>query len=122
MKFEFTAPGTPQQNRKAERMIATIWGKLRTTMIWSEVPMSIKNKLWVEVVITLSQLQNLLSQTDKQENAQQQLYGYMPNWTRSLRTVGEMAGIRVYGVKGKMGKRGELAMLIGYHHQGLEEC
>jgi len=122
VKFEFTAPGTPQQNGKAERMIATIWGKLRTTMIWSELSMLIKNKLWAEVVITLSQIQNILSQTDKQENAKQQLYGYMPNWTRSLRTVGEMAGIRVYGVKGKMDKRGELAMLIGYHHQGLEEC
>jgi hypothetical protein len=32
VKFEFTAPDTPQQNGKIERKFATLYGKVRATL------------------------------------------------------------------------------------------
>ena len=36
IKFEFTAPNTPQQNGKAERKFATLKGRIRAMMNWGD--------------------------------------------------------------------------------------
>ena len=46
--FEFTAPGTPQQNGKVERKFATLYSKVRAMMNSARVPTEIINVLWAE--------------------------------------------------------------------------
>ena len=50
--FEFTAPGTPQQNSVVERKIPTLMGRSRAMMIQAGSSQQDKRKFWCEVVET----------------------------------------------------------------------
>ena len=44
--FEFTAPGTPQQNSVAERKIPTLMGRARTMLIQAGIESKYKGEFW----------------------------------------------------------------------------
>ena len=44
--FEFTAPGTPQQNSVAERRIPTLMGRARALMIQAGIDSKGKGEFW----------------------------------------------------------------------------
>ena len=48
--FEFTAPGTPQQNSVVERKIPTLMGRSRAMMITAGFSQQDKRKFWCEVI------------------------------------------------------------------------
>ena len=48
INFEFTAPGTPQQNGKVERKFATLYSKVRAIINIARVPVEMRNGLWAE--------------------------------------------------------------------------
>ena len=50
--FEFTAPGTPQQNSVVERKIPTLMGRSRALMITAGFSQQDKRKFWCEVIST----------------------------------------------------------------------
>ena len=50
--FEFTAPGTPQQNSVVERKIPTLMGRSRAMMIQAGFSQQDKRKFWCEVIST----------------------------------------------------------------------
>ena len=41
-KFEYTAPGTPQQNGRVERKIAVIRAKTRAMLNWAKLPQNLR--------------------------------------------------------------------------------
>jgi hypothetical protein len=45
IKFQFTAPYTPQQNCKIERKFATLWGKVRSMLNGAKLPWALGHKL-----------------------------------------------------------------------------
>ena len=45
IKFEFTAPYTPQQNCKIERKFQTLYGKIRAMLNWARLPARLRSKL-----------------------------------------------------------------------------
>ena len=58
--FEFTAPGTPQQNSVVERKIPTLMGRSRAMMITAGFSQQDKRKFWCEVISTATKLDNIM--------------------------------------------------------------
>ena len=57
--FEYTTPGTPQQNGRIERKFATLYGRVRAML--KEVGGTFKKKLWAEPANTATDLDNMLA-------------------------------------------------------------
>ena len=63
--FEFTAPGTPQQNSVAERKIPTLMGRSRAMMIQAGFSQQDKRKFWCEVISTATKLDNIMVRKER---------------------------------------------------------
>ena len=50
--FEFTAPGTPQQNSIAEKRIPMLMGRARAMLIQAGLEPKYKEEFWCEVIST----------------------------------------------------------------------
>ena len=60
--FEFTAPGTPQQNGVVERAFVTVMGRARAMMNHAGITMAKRQQLWCEAAQTATVLDNILVQ------------------------------------------------------------
>ena len=60
--FEYTAPGTPQQNGVVERAFVTVMGRARARMNHAGFTMAKRQQLWCEAAQTASLLDNILVQ------------------------------------------------------------
>ena len=52
IQFEYTAPGTPQQNGRVERKFATLYGRVRAMLNGARVPNDLRNGIWTECADT----------------------------------------------------------------------
>ena len=64
--FEFTAPGTPQQNSVVERKMPTLMGRSRAMMIEAGFSQQDKRKFWCEVISTATKLDNIMVKKKEQ--------------------------------------------------------
>ena len=60
--FEYTAPGTPQQNGVVERAFVTVMGRARAMMNHAGLTMDKRQQLWCEAAQTSTMLDNILVQ------------------------------------------------------------
>lgn len=60
IEFEYTAPGTPQQNGRVERKFATLYGRARAMMSHAGLKEKQRQLLWCEAVSTATDLENLI--------------------------------------------------------------
>jgi hypothetical protein len=58
--FEYTAPGTPQQNGRFERKFATLYGRVRAMLSGSGIEPTICSKMWSEAAQTATQLDGIM--------------------------------------------------------------
>ena len=63
--FEFTAPGTPQQNSVAERRIPMLMGRARAMLIQAGIDSKGKREFWCEVISTATKLDNIMVRPDR---------------------------------------------------------
>ena len=63
--FEFTAPGTPQQNSVAERRIPTLMGRARAMLIHAGIESKYKGEFWCEVISTATKLDNIMVRPER---------------------------------------------------------
>ena len=63
--FEFTAPGTPQQNSIAERRIPTLMGRARAMLIQAGLEPKYKGEFWCEVISTATKLDNIMVRPER---------------------------------------------------------
>ena len=63
--FEFTAPGTPQQNSVVERRIPTLMGRARAMLIQAGIDSKGKGEFWCEVISTATKLDNIMVRPDR---------------------------------------------------------
>ena len=63
--FEFTAPGTPQQNSVAERRIPTLMGRARAMLIQAGIDSKGKGEFWCEVSSTATKLDNIMVRPER---------------------------------------------------------
>ena len=63
--FEFTAPGTPQQNSVAERRIPMLMGRARAILIQAGIDSKGKGEFWSEVISTATKLDNIMMRPER---------------------------------------------------------
>ena len=116
-RFEYTAPYTPQQNGKIERKFATLYGKIRSMLNWARLSPLFKKRLWAQCANTATQLENIIVKANNTKTSYELFYGVNPEWTKFLRTFGEIAMVQdgqLGQIKGKLTNRGMPCMFIGY--------
>ena len=115
--FEFTAPGTPQQNSMVERRIPALMGRARAMLIQAGIESKYKGKFWCEVISTAKKLDNIMVRPERTKPPHTLFYGEDAKYTRSLRTFGEMAVIAIHEgkkMRSKLDDRGKTCMFVGY--------
>ena len=63
--FEFTAPGTPQQNSGVERKIPTLMGRSRAMRLTAGFSQQDKRKFWCDVISTATKLDNIMVRKER---------------------------------------------------------
>ena len=63
--FEFTAPGTTQQNSVAERRIPTLMGRTRAILIQEGIDSKGKGEFWCGVISTATKLDNIMLRPER---------------------------------------------------------
>ena len=115
--FEFTAPGTPQQNSMAERRIPTLVGRARAMLIQAGLEPKYKGELWCEVISTSTKLGNIMVRPERTKPPHTLFYGKDAKYAKSLRTFGEMGVIAIHEgkkMRSKLDDRGKTCMFLGY--------
>ena len=115
--YDFTAPGTPQQNSVAERRIATFMGRARAMLIQAGIESKYKGEFWCEVVSTATKLDNIMVRPERTKTPHTLFYGEDAKYTRSLRTFGEIGVIAIHEgkkMRSKLDDRGKTCMFVGY--------
>ena len=93
--FDFTAPGTPQQNSVAEKRIPTLMGRARAMMIQAGIDSKGKGKFWCEVISTATTLDNIMVGPERTKPPHTLFYGKDAKYMRCLRPFGEIAVIAI---------------------------
>ena len=122
IKFEFTAPNTPQQNGKVERSFATLYGRVRAMMNNAGFHAEYRSGLWTECAATATKLSNLLTGSDG-HSAYYRFHGEHPKFVRDLKVFGEVC-IRSDREQmiGKLENKGTVCVFIGYPDNHASDC
>ena len=115
--FEFTAPGTPQQNSVVERKIPTLMGRLRAMMIQAGFSQQDKRIFWCEVISTATKLDNIMVRKERTKPAHTLFYNEGARYMKYLRSFGEMAVIAISDgkkMRSKLDTRGRTGIFVGY--------
>ena len=115
--FEFTAPGTPQQNPIVERKIPTLMGRSRAMMLTAGFSQPDKRKFWCEVISTATKLDNIMVRKERTKPPFTLFYNDEPKYLKFLRSFGEMAVIAISDgkkMRSKLDTRGRTGIFVGY--------
>ena len=122
--FKYTAANTPQQNSRAERKFATIYGRVRYMLTAAGVEGEWRKVLWPEADNTAIDLMNIQVPNKKLQTPHKKFSGReeLPNYAKHLRPFGEIGIIlRPNKMKSKIQHRGQRAMMVKYGIQnGVE--
>ena len=115
--FEFSAPGTPQQNSVVERKIPTLMGRPRAMMLTAGFSQQDKRKFWCEVISTVTKLDNIMVRKDRTKPPFTLFYNDEAKYMKFLRSFGEMAVIAISDgkkMRSKLDTRGRTGIFVGY--------
>ena len=115
--FEFTAPGTPQQNSVVERKIPTLMGRSRAMMIEAGFSQQDKRKFWCEVISTATKLDNIMVRKERTKPPYTLFYNKEPKYKKCLRSFGEMAVIAINDgkkMRSTLDTRVRTGIFVGY--------
>jgi hypothetical protein len=105
IKFEFTAPYTPQQNGVVERKFATLYGRVRAMLNGARLPERLRAGLWAHAAETATSLSNIEIKPGGQMSSYESVYGKLPGWASHLKIFGEVAIVandKNRGIQGKL--------------------
>ena len=94
--FEFTAPGTPNQNSVVERKIPTLMGRAREMLIQAGINAKEKLEFWCEVISTATDLDNIMVRPDRTKPPFTLFYNKDVKCMKHLRSFGEMAVVAIH--------------------------
>ena len=123
MIFEFTAPGTSQQNSVVERRIPTLVGRSRTMIIHAGIKSKGKGEFWCEVISTATILHNIMVRPDRTKPPYTLLCNKDEKFMKQLNAFGEMTVVVICEgkkMRSKLNNRGKTCMFVGYadYHSG----
>ena len=114
IEFEFTARDSPQFNGKIERKFATLFGRMRALFKAAKLTQKLKNKLWGEAAMTVTDLENLLLSRNHAEPSHREFFKKDIPKAEQMRQFGEMGIVKTSKrIKGKLEDRGIPAMYLG---------
>jgi hypothetical protein len=94
IQFEYTAPGTPQQDGISERKFATLFGRVRTMNTVAGLQSDLRHQLWVEAANGATDLDCILLRKMGDLTPDMLFYGKPAPYAPFIRTFGEMGVIR----------------------------
>ena len=112
--FEFTVPGTPQQNSVVERKIPTLVGRARAMLIQAAINSKEKGEFWCVVISTATHLDSIMVRPDTPHTL---FYNKDAKFMKHLRSYGEMAVVAIHEgkkMRSKWDNRGKTCMFVGY--------
>ena len=118
--FEYTAPGTPQQNGVVERAFVTVMGRVRAMMNHAGFTMAKRQQLWCEAAQTATMLDNILVQDSAKKSPFYSIFGADAKNAKHLRIFGEMCVVADTDNKverTKIDPRGKISLFVGYSTQ-----
>ena len=119
--FEYTAPGTLQQNGVVERALVTVMGRPRAMINHAGFTMAKRQQLWYEAV---TMLDNILVQESAKSPPFTQFFGVDAKYAKHLRGFGEMCVVADTDNKvgrTKIDPRGKIILFVGYSTQHAGE-
>jgi transposase InsO family protein len=115
IKFEFTAPNTPQQNGQIERKFQTLYGKIRSMLNWARLTATLRSKLWAQCANTATFLENIIYKRNKGMTSYEMLHGKPSPIIKNLRIFGEVAMVHNSNkIQAKLENKSTPALFIGY--------
>jgi hypothetical protein len=124
IQFEFTAPGTPQQNGKVERKFATLYARVRAMLNQAGVTETLRHGLWAEAAATATLIENAVVTKQRNKSPHEEFYGVEPKYVRNLRTFGEVGVVLNHALgksRGKLKDRGRPCLFLGYGRNQAED-
>ena len=118
--FEYTAPGTPQQNGVVEAAFVTVMGRARAMMNHAAFTMAKRQQLWCEAAQTATLLDNILVQDSAKSPPFTQFFGVDTKYAKHLRVFGEkcvVADTDNIVARTKTDPRGKISLFVGYSTQ-----
>ena len=115
--FEYTAPGTPQQNGVVKRSFVTLIGRGRAMMNHARITVNKRQEMWCEAAQTATMLDNVLVQEKGGKPPHTKFYSEDPKYAKYLRTFGEIGVTAISSNKvarTKLDPRGRISMFVGY--------
>ena len=115
--FEFSAPGTPQQNSVVERKIPTLMGRSRAMMLTAGFSWQVKRNFWCEVISTATKLDNVMVRKERTKPPFTLFYNDEPKYMKLLRSFGEMAVIAISDgkkMRSKLDTSRRTGIFVGY--------
>jgi transposase InsO family protein len=91
IKFDFTAPGTPQENGKVERAFVSLFDITRSMLNAANITIPLRKVLWANCANLSVQLESIIVKDNDQQSAAEIVYGTNPKWISIVRTFGEKA-------------------------------
>ena len=88
IKKECTSNDMPQQNGKVERLIATMWNRVRTMLDGAGSRGKKKRMLWGEAWVLAVDWWNVTIETGKEKCPEEKWSGVVLRWTRDKTAVG----------------------------------
>ena len=90
IKFEYTASGTPQQNRVVQKAFVTLIARGRAMMNYARFTVKKRQEMWCEAAQTAMMLDNVMVQEKGRKPPHTKFYGEDPKYAKYLRTFGEI--------------------------------
>ena len=121
IKFEYTSPGTPQQNGPIERKFATLYGRIQSMFVSAGIEGQLRKRLWAEAANTSAMIDNITVNQGVLKTPYELFSGENgpPRYACQLRTFEEIGIVtnKKSQLKSKFLNRGKKAMMVGYHEQ-----
>ena len=97
--FEYTAPGTPQQNGVVERAFATVMGHARAMMNHAGFTMAKRQELWCEAAQAGTLLDNIMVQDSAKSPPFTQFFGADAKYAKHVKGFGELCVVAMQIIK-----------------------
>ena len=116
VRFELTAPGTPQQNVKVERKFPTLYGRMRAMFHGSNIKGTHRHQLWAKATLTAPELDQILVEYGEPKNSFEKCFLPKAKGIVSQpRVFGETVIVTDRtGIKSKLADRGRVCGWVGY--------
>ncbi len=114
IQYEYTAPGTPQQNGRVERKFAVLYDYMRSFLNTAKLPENLRKLLWAEAANHATDVINGIITDRNKLPPFQAFFGKFPVYFKYLKTFGQLCVVASnQKLKSKMSDRGLLCLYLG---------